>query len=284
MAEIFVSYSRQDVDLARALAEALEARGWSVWWDIQDLRAGKHFDDDIQKAITNAKCVVVLWSTRSVESEFVKDEATYALELGKLLPVTIENVRPPLRFQRLHTVQLQGWTNSALFPGFQELMRDLEERIGPPTEVPKKAKPTTPATALPVRPVKARPPKVRMITQAEMDDAFNWAESVTPGTAHPLATPTLSVSMGQLGNLLSWTPVPGASAYLLQRSPDESFLAHVQDIYQGTDLSFSDAAGAISEFQLSPIRGWRPTFYYRVMANAVPGLGTDGHWSNIIQV
>lgn len=32
MADIFISYATEDRERAKALAEALELRGWSVWW------------------------------------------------------------------------------------------------------------------------------------------------------------------------------------------------------------------------------------------------------------
>ena len=51
----------------RKLANALESEGWTVWWDPK-LRAGEHFDDVIEKALNEAKCVIVMWSKRSVQS------------------------------------------------------------------------------------------------------------------------------------------------------------------------------------------------------------------------
>src|SRR5262249_2609828 len=56
------------------------------------LRAGEHFDDVIEKALSEAKCVIVMWSDRAVQSRYVRDEATYALDRKKLVPVAIENV------------------------------------------------------------------------------------------------------------------------------------------------------------------------------------------------
>ncbi len=39
MSDIFISYAREDREIAGRLAGALEAAGWSVWWDSK-LRAG----------------------------------------------------------------------------------------------------------------------------------------------------------------------------------------------------------------------------------------------------
>ena len=111
------------------LADALDAHGWSIWWDPQ-LQAGEYFDDVIEEALVNAKCVVVLWSKRSVRSRFVKDEATYALEEGILVPAQIEDVRLPFRFANIHTVQLLGWDGSVEDDGYQRLTSAIEMTIG----------------------------------------------------------------------------------------------------------------------------------------------------------
>src|SRR3954469_9845324 len=98
--DIFISYKREDEERARALATALELRGWSVWWDTR-LRSGDHFDDVIQEQLDTARRVLVLWSQRSVKADYVKAEAKYAFKLDKLVPVAIDRVEPPFLFQTL---------------------------------------------------------------------------------------------------------------------------------------------------------------------------------------
>ena len=66
MADIFLSYNREDLVTARRFAEGLEAEGFSVWWDVA-LRSGEHYDKVTERALKDAKAVVVLWSKRSVE-------------------------------------------------------------------------------------------------------------------------------------------------------------------------------------------------------------------------
>jgi TIR domain len=135
MSDIFISYKREEQATARQLAEAFEKEGWSVWWAPQ-LRAGEYFDDVIEKALNEAKCVIVLWSQRSVQSRYVRAEATYALDRDKLVPVAIEKVNLPFRFRGVHTLSLLGWDGSKDFPEFRKLVDDISAILGPsPTAV-----------------------------------------------------------------------------------------------------------------------------------------------------
>jgi formylglycine-generating enzyme required for sulfatase activity len=129
MSDIFISYKREDQTTARKLADALEKEGLSVWWDPK-LRVGEHFDDVIEKALNEAKCVIVMWSNLSVNSEYVKSEATEALEQKKLVPVKIENVNLPFRFKRVQTLSLLGWDGSKDFSEFRRLVDDISTILG----------------------------------------------------------------------------------------------------------------------------------------------------------
>lgn len=124
MSEIFISHQREDQEVARKIANALETEGWTVWWDPK-LRAGEHFDEVIEEALTAAKCVVVLWSAGSVKSQYVRDEATYALECKKLVPVAIEAVEMPFRFRGVHTLRLFAWDGSRDSTDFRKLVDDI---------------------------------------------------------------------------------------------------------------------------------------------------------------
>jgi hypothetical protein len=139
MSDIFISYKREEQPQAKVLAVALERQGWSVWWDPK-LRAGEHFDDVIERALREAKCVIVLWSRRSVESRYIRDEATYALNREKLVPVAIEDVRPPFRFEGLQTARLSDWDGSGTSGEYQKLVQDLRSVLGAPPAAPAERK------------------------------------------------------------------------------------------------------------------------------------------------
>jgi len=120
MTDVFISYANEDRERARDLATALEARGWSVWWD-RKIIAGQTFDQVIEHELDTAKCAVVLWSKDSVASEWVRNEAAAAANRGVLVPARIDDVKPPLEFRRKQTADLVGWDGTALHAGFQAL-------------------------------------------------------------------------------------------------------------------------------------------------------------------
>src|SRR4029453_16924765 len=106
MADIFISYARQDQPVAKKLADAFATYGWSVFWDRQ-IPIGKTWDEIIELELTAARCVIVLWSHESVTHDWVRLEAEEALKRRVLFPVTIEEgVDPPLRFRLVQAAKL----------------------------------------------------------------------------------------------------------------------------------------------------------------------------------
>ena len=109
MSDIFISYSSADRDRARLMAQALEQRGWSVWWD-REIPPGRAYDDVIEEALEAARCVVVLWSKSSTASSWVRNEASDAMQRKVLIPALIEpEVKIPLEFRRLQAADLSRW-------------------------------------------------------------------------------------------------------------------------------------------------------------------------------
>jgi formylglycine-generating enzyme required for sulfatase activity len=109
MADVFISYAREDRPMAARLAHALEAGGRSVWWD-REILPGKDFAQLIAEELDQAEAVVVIWSPASVTSRWVRDEAHEGLERDVLVPVLAGVAEPPLGYRAIHAVDLTGWT------------------------------------------------------------------------------------------------------------------------------------------------------------------------------
>lgn len=124
MSDIFISYSREDKSKAKQLAEALESLGWSVWWD-RIIPAGRTFDEVIEEAIINSRSVIVLWSSHSVSSRWVKLEAQEGLDRQVLIPCKIEDVQIPFAFRNIQAANLTNWNGDKNTQEFRDLVRDL---------------------------------------------------------------------------------------------------------------------------------------------------------------
>ena len=131
MADIFLSYNEKDRDAVRRLAEALQSTGWSVWWD-RRIPAGLTWRGVLERELQQMRCMVVLWSRHSVASEWVCEEAAEGRQLGRLVPVLIENVRPPPGFREIQAADLVEWNGSQDFLGLRRLLEDIERLIGKP--------------------------------------------------------------------------------------------------------------------------------------------------------
>ena len=103
MADIFLSYARADQPKIERLAEALEAAGHTLWWD-RHIEGGQHFAKDIEREITAAKAVIVAWSGDSIESNWVLDEASYARDEKKLVPLSLDGTQPPFGYRQIQSL------------------------------------------------------------------------------------------------------------------------------------------------------------------------------------
>ena len=128
MADIFVSYSRTDKARVAPLVAALEAQGWSVWWD-PEITPGDEFDALIGAELESARAVVVVWSPVSVDSRWVKGEARDAADRGVLVPVRFENARLPIDVRAIHTTELDSWAGSRESAPFKTLCAALEAKL-----------------------------------------------------------------------------------------------------------------------------------------------------------
>ena len=138
VADLFVSYKSEDRTRVAPLVAALEGEGFDVWWDAH-IGGGSAWRESIESELNAARCVVVVWSTRSTgpEGSFVRDEATRALRRGAYLPVRIDPVEPPLGFGETQAVSLIGWQGDRDDPQYVALLAAARAIIaGKPRPIP----------------------------------------------------------------------------------------------------------------------------------------------------
>ena len=123
MARVFLSYDRDDVARARPIAAALEEAGHSVWWD-RHIKGGAQYTKAIEQALKAANAVVVLWSERSVDSAWVRDEAAAGRDGGRLVPVRLDAATPPMGFRQYQTIDMSRRTGRRA--ALQELLASVE--------------------------------------------------------------------------------------------------------------------------------------------------------------
>lgn len=152
MADVFISYASEDRERAHKMASALEARGWTTWWD-RKLIVGQSYDQVIEQELEIAKSVVVLWSKEAILSEWVKNEAAVAAERGILVPALIDDIKLPLEFRRRQTADLVNWDGDPSHSGFLALCDGIALKANDvKTALPRQSHPPVPPVLRQSRP------------------------------------------------------------------------------------------------------------------------------------
>ena len=95
--DIFISYCREDIAKARIIKDNIEKSiSAKCWMDLEGIRSGAQFEEEIISAINNVKIVVFLLSNNSMQSDWTKKEIRYAYtKHKKIVPVKIDKCTPP---------------------------------------------------------------------------------------------------------------------------------------------------------------------------------------------
>jgi adenylate cyclase len=128
MADVFVSYARSDKARVAPFVAAIEAKGWTVWWD-PEISPGQEFDRQIAAELKIAAAVLVVWTPNSVVSRWVRGEAREGAERGILVPIRFERAELPIDVRALHTIDFDNWGEDPRSSPAQEVMRALGTMI-----------------------------------------------------------------------------------------------------------------------------------------------------------
>jgi cell division protein FtsN len=124
MADIFLSYSREDEARIKSLVSRFEAQVWSVFWD-RRIPAGETWRSHIGAALQDARCIVVAWSKHSIESQWVAEEADEGKARKALVPVLLDQVQPPRGFREIQAADISDWQPGRSSERLDQLIGDI---------------------------------------------------------------------------------------------------------------------------------------------------------------
>jgi TolB-like protein/Flp pilus assembly protein TadD len=101
--DAFISYSREDLARVQLLVDELRRRGYRVFFDVESIVVGQRWKERLEGSIRASRALVLCWSERARNSEYVHFEYARAEGLGKpVLPWLLDQTSLP------KMVELQG--------------------------------------------------------------------------------------------------------------------------------------------------------------------------------
>lgn len=137
MADVFISYAREDNARAEQVARALEAQGLEVFWD-SEIPPGQTWADYIESKLTSCRAVVVLWSEHSTRSQWVREEARMGRDKGKLIPAMLDGSPAPFGFGEVQAANLSTWNGEPDHPEWARTLGAVQAAVAgaPPSPAP----------------------------------------------------------------------------------------------------------------------------------------------------
>jgi pimeloyl-ACP methyl ester carboxylesterase len=117
----FISYHRDDAEIARRVREQLLAHGASTWMDEFDIPVGAYWPDEIDRGLAASDTVIGILSSSSVDSRNVKNEWDWAIQNAKRL--VLLQVEPCVIPHRYVSINLIEATSGDLTQPFATLLR-----------------------------------------------------------------------------------------------------------------------------------------------------------------
>lgn len=131
MTDVCIIYAREDKSLVSHLDKLLRDTGREVWWD-EYLHEGQ-FPRQIEEQLTNAGCVIVVWSNSSRDKDWVRDEARYARDNHRpVIQLMLDKIIIPVGHGQNETIALLNWTGSPKHAGFNRLVHKVNQILGVP--------------------------------------------------------------------------------------------------------------------------------------------------------
>jgi len=91
MTQVFISYSREDMEFVQRLAMDLHTAGLNVWWDLSDIQGSDVWERKIEEGLSTSQYFIVVLTPASLESRWVRREYLSADNTGiKIIPLKLK--------------------------------------------------------------------------------------------------------------------------------------------------------------------------------------------------
>jgi len=145
MADIYLSYTSDDLKEASQIAEALSSVGFSVFFEhavdgsdaIRGPQGGGSYADFLQRALAESKLVIGVWSPAALEDRMVQRACMFADDRQKLLPVFVKSAIPrtdlPAVFYDTSPFDLTSAIKDRRIESWDAFLGMIKNRMGAPT-------------------------------------------------------------------------------------------------------------------------------------------------------
>jgi hypothetical protein len=130
MTDVYISYAREDRERIRPLAEMLQFEGWDVWWDPSEPTIDGSAALDAK--LGSAGAILVVWSSYSRASEYVRSEAATGLYKNKLIQARIDSAAPPRPFDQVEVIDVNHWSGERDDPHWRRILAAVRLYAGEP--------------------------------------------------------------------------------------------------------------------------------------------------------
>lgn len=140
MADVFISYAREDRPRADQIARGLQAMGLDCFWDTE-IPPGQTWADYIEGKLGACKAVIVLWSAHSTGSQWVREEARMGRDKGKLIPAMLDASPAPFGFGEVQAANLSNWNGQTNHPDWVRFANAVDQVVRGPNAAPRPVPP-----------------------------------------------------------------------------------------------------------------------------------------------
>jgi HEAT repeat protein len=129
MSHIFISYKRQQIQLALRVRDQLRAWGYDTWLDQDRLLPGMQWANEIDRAIKASHACLGIMTPAALESRYVTNEWDIAIMKGNWVPLMFERTEPHYKYIDLQYVDFASTPTELAFNLLKKRLENIEDQL-----------------------------------------------------------------------------------------------------------------------------------------------------------